>query len=210
MQKILILVLFIANSFVGKGQKTITEDIWTAQMRTLQMYATFSIDDKGEKNIERINFVAQDQRYSSIVSIIGLFHGSPKESIEWFKKLIEILKNDEVGTSVKLEKQNVTVQKTMGQKYLSIDEFNGGNGFKTVTQGKLETGLENLQDWLNSKGIDLNKEILPKQINETEKPEPTQKNDLVADELIKLKKLMDEGVLTKEEFEAKKKKLLEK
>lgn len=55
-------------------------------------------------------------------------------------------------------------------------------------------------------------EILPP-IEYRKKVEPTviiQNNTSVADELVKLKKLYDDGLLSKEEFEAQKKKLLEK
>lgn len=62
--------------------------------------------------------------------------------------------------------------------------------------------------------------IAPSQVNYEQKPpQPTEiaKEPVkvegtsigVADEILKLKKLMDEGVITKEEFEAQKKKLLE-
>ncbi len=51
-------------------------------------------------------------------------------------------------------------------------------------------------------------EIIMKKVEEASVSHGEVNNNLVADELIKLKSLMDQGVLTKEEFEAQKRKLL--
>lgn len=69
-------------------------------------------------------------------------------------------------------------------------------------------GLMNF--WIDIEGaIEFDEIVIPDEFK-TKKTSQPQTIVSVADELTKLKKLLDDGVLTKEEFDAQKKKLLEK
>lgn len=211
MKRTLFLTLIILSSFVANGQKTITEDIWSTQLGYVQMSATYSINDQKEKTLERIRFYAGDNRYTSILSFITLFSGSPKDALEWFKKAIDFIEDEEENTTMQVERQQFSVAKIMGQKLLVISEWDGGDGYRRISQSKLESGLEKLEEWITKNKIDVYKDLSSKkaetETNNEKKPE-NKVQISVADELTKLKKLMDEGVITKEEFEAQKKKLL--
>jgi hypothetical protein len=212
MRLYLIPVFLLVFCLAAKGQKTVREDIWSAHLRHVVMTATFSVNEKDEKSLEFIHLMASDNRYSQIFSPITLFSGSPKECILWFKKLIDFIEDEDVNTSIKIDNQSVSVHKTMGQKVLSVSEWDGGSGFRWITQNKLESGLEKLEEWISEKKIDIYKEVPSQKViisePNSEKQVPKAGSNSIADELTKLKNLMDQGVLTKEEFEAQKKKLL--
>lgn len=96
---------------------------------------------------------------------------------------------------------NLTVKRIVEKKFKGAKKIelvvSGGNivNYRVQIEQAIEAG-----------------EILPP-IEYRKKVEPTviiQNNTSVADELVKLKKLYDDGLLSKEEFEAQKKKLLEK
>jgi hypothetical protein len=218
--KYLLLFFFISIlCFNSSGQKTIREKIWSAPFSYLTIQAIFSVDEKNNKNLETVLVMGQDSRYRSLTSIISLFSGSPKECSEWFNKLIDIIDQEKSGTSINIENQTVSVHKSMGQTILYVDENGIGGGYNAITKSRLEKALYKLDEWI-TENPNLAYSSKPKMDTTDTKSKmsiiPKNPKDstlnvkpvLIADELIKLKKLLDEGVLTKDEFELQKKKLL--
>lgn len=108
-----------------------------------------------------------------------------------------------------LENQaNALPRSESGLKYKVKDiEHRGDEKRGFINYLKIGAGIVNyeidIENAILSGEIDVPDEFKPK-LNNSEK-----QNFSISDELIKLKKLYDEGVLTKEEFETQKKKLLE-
>jgi hypothetical protein len=192
-------------------QKTVREVVWNSFGSYQKITANFSVDENNVKVLDLIHVYGHDSRFSiNISSGVSMFIGNPKDCYDWLKKLVEIIENEEHGTSFQIGKQTVLVNVQTGQKLLYIYEFDGGNGYNFITRKRLKNALESFEKW-----ISVNKDLKIKTATEVDsvvvqkptilvKPKP----DLIADEILKLKNLMDQGVLTKEEFEAQKKKLL--
>ena len=166
--------------------------------------ASFDVTEQDSLVLNNLFMMGVDSRFSSLIEIVILYQGSPEEILNWLKKLQDFVEKNEKGTTINIDNQLIGVEKSMGQKYIVIYEMNG-NGYHNMYPSRLQHSIDAIKKWLK-KGNPMwakNNQI------ESKKTEPKKLQTSVADELIKLKKLMDEGVLSKEEFEAQKKKLLD-
>jgi hypothetical protein len=100
-----------------------------------------------------------------------------------------------------------------GYKYaVKTIERRGDEKHGYVNYIKIGSGMINYEIDIEN-AIAFGEVVIPDQFKTKEKNVPLKSEDKtfsVSDELIKLKKLLDEGVLTNEEFDSQKKKLLEK
>jgi hypothetical protein len=207
------LMLFGLNYF-SYCQKSKTEVIWSGSFQGLRITANFSLDEENNKELSNIVCYGQDDRFREIVSLITVFRGSPKDAVNWFKSAIDFYNKNEGGTSTVIDGQTFSLRKSLGIKQIIIFELGHGSGFHIAYKKQIENGLKALEEWIIKNKINVNDSVKQDKFqlltDTTNERSLNSNNLLIADELIKLKKLMDEGILTKEEFEAQKKKLLEK
>jgi hypothetical protein len=203
------LIIYLIVCYSSFGQKTKTEKIWSASFGVSGMNAVFSIDDQGKQSLEKVWFYGRDSRFTQLVEYVDLFDGSPSDLILWLKQIIAFGRKEEPGTSLKIDGGTVSISKNIGGRYINIFPANEA-GYHSTYIGKLESALDGLNEWVLRNKINLRPDTTLRHSQvETKISSPKKEPSSVADELTKLKKLMDEGVLTKEEFEAQKKKLLE-
>ncbi|RVU70792.1 SHOCT domain-containing protein [Lactobacillus xujianguonis] len=96
---------------------------------------------------------------------------------------------------------------------VSGPQHNGGLGGLDPTTAFTAYGSATAVPFRNGKNKEMAelKDFIQNKIDEAHKPQPAQQINTTnpADEIAKLKKLADEGTITQEEFEAKKKQLLD-
>jgi hypothetical protein len=160
----------------------------------------------------KIQYIGRDHRYTKITKYINVAYGTPSEVCYLLTTAIKFLQeNNDNGTSTFIDKQMLSINKTLG-KYLSIYEKDG-NGYHTFTPGQLKNAKDELLDFCKENQIEVSCDEPPTQEAVTEgtndnKPKQSTTDDKL-DRLKKLKSLLDEGILTQEEFDAEKKKILE-
>jgi hypothetical protein len=213
-QRFWLCIAFILYFQYGYAQKTVFQEIFNIKAKPLfgetSLNAKYSVDDNNLKTLEYLIIFGQDSRYKYASSPISIFSGSPNKCLSWINRLINVSENEESGTLLSVDSQSILVLEGRGEKILNVHEKNGGDGYHRVTKKRLINLKSALEKWMNENKSFLNETSAKSDSSIISKPKNIDrlKPDFVADELIKLKSLMDQGVLTKEEFEAQKKKLL--
>lgn len=137
---ILIIMCFCHSSF---GQKTKTRQVSAIQNAWVSQYIRF--DNKNESIDTAYTIYGRDARYSQIVEIFVIKKGDLYEIYSLLKSIRKFLQEEDTGTSSDIVGLHVSVDITIGMKYISIwDPQQGASGYVDLTNiqlKKLQDGI---------------------------------------------------------------------
>lgn len=173
------------------------------------------VEENG-KSLPVIHLYALDHKYQSLKNLITLYKGSPSGFYSYILDAIDFFNENEPVVTSSIQGRTVSVRKNIGMKVINLYEEKKDIGCYHRTSGKiLEKFKSRFLEWCDDNKVDVEKDrnVLRLVFN-TKKEEDNQiKNDSnvksKADRLKELKELLDSGILTQEEFNSEKKKILD-
>jgi hypothetical protein len=210
MKKIVAALLLITIGNLALAQvKTKREDIhkFALTKETLTALRTTG----GAVDKVSISLTAQNQQYTAITDIITVYYGTPTEMYQFLKAVESFIANNKEGdVSTHIAGQLVsTISSAWGSGvYVWTKDGLGYRGFSIKMISKL---IQKLLDWSKNNGIEIDTDADLYTFDSSSESIPSETSKQTtskATELKALKELLDEGVLTQEEFEAEKQKIL--
>ena len=201
MKKIFILNLLLFASIVSFGQIIKTKTIFNANLGNEKILALISGD-----NIE-FQFIATDARFTKITRFIDVVKGSASDVCYFLNTAVKFMKENESGTTTFINGQMLKIYTSFGIKGVYVFE-NSGGGYHSFTQTKLNDAIDKLAKFCLEQNIEFTCNVAPVQETETQKTSTPENSDKYL-KLRELKKLLDEGIITQDEFNKEKSKILE-
>jgi hypothetical protein len=152
--KIFITILLILSimSVETLAQKTKTVKIWSKPLTGEVINANYHFDEDGELIGLNIHFMAKDSRYEQLIEYITVFQGAPSDFYIFLKKLEDFAKNEEPGTSMKIDGRNVSYSKLMGTKMINVYEYDS-NGYTTFLPKNISTFMSKFIEWCKKNSV---------------------------------------------------------
>lgn len=142
---ILLLTTFVSFSQESKKKIEIYKHISGEYLNAIKF-----IDEGKEKDL-KIEFIGRNHKYQQIDDLIVFSYSSPIEFYSFLNKLIEGFKNEE-GTTIVIDGLNVSVEKMLGKKVLTVYEKNN-LGYRMFNEKNLNKILEKFENWCISNNI---------------------------------------------------------
>jgi len=211
MKKLLLLslVLFIGNGLFAQTSKNV--DV----VKSIYGYRLVASITYEEKQVVDVGFIlmGNNHKYKHIVDLIALYAGTASEVCAFLsevEKFAEESKDEKETIHTNIHKRQVSSLRRMGIRGLWINEPKG-SGYTEFNLKKFLEIKPKLIEWCKKNNVEINcDDFVFENIEEdVVKPiETTNKADKY-EQLKKLKTLLDDGILTQEEFDKEKAKILE-
>jgi hypothetical protein len=200
-------VIMCQTALSSEIVKTKNETIWSGWVGgTKEVSASWNCSDTCENPL--ILILVQDSRYTRISNLIRIFFGTPYDTHVFLSSILKLAEENkaernEIKTTILGVK--VTRSITYGKDYYLISE-NGGNGHHVFTIKNIADMNKSLIEWAKKNNISLTEPtVTVTSYSETSKKETKS----TVEQIKEAKELLDAGVITKDEFEALKKKILQ-
>ena len=214
MKKVILFIALCVSTVVFGQAKIKDKKIFSATFGQENMY--MRVFDDGSNNLDTtFVFLCQDSRYTRIIELVKIAEGSASNVCSFLTSMINFIDDikNESGVTSTVAGRIVSTTKFMGMfaVYINAVDNRGNHSF---TRGSLETAKNKLIKYCNENKIPINcneePQVEPAKTEKQTSDQPTQKtSESKFDKLRELKKLLDDGTLTQEEFDKEKSKILE-
>lgn len=194
------------------GQNVIFEYIHLNNAYKDNLQIAYYCDDNNENCDISINIGGQNHKYTHIVDAIMLFRGTPEETYSFlqdiesfYNKNIDIKNIHTTIWSHLVSKTEVQIGKRKPSSYITIyEDISASSGYRTYFVETIIELREKLEQWAKENDINLKYISAKADLNNSDNS-----NKNIIDKLKEAKELLDNGVITEDEFSQIKKKLLE-
>ena len=198
----LLSLVSFANAQITSKAKT----VYTSYIGSEKMVAHFFYENDSLVDVT-IQFMGHNNKYTKIIDIIEIVSGTPSEVCYLFSKAIELIQNNkEDGISITVNGKTIRTVKSFGAFGVYIFTDNG-SGWHAFSENTLQKAKDNLVVFCKENNINISCDTSTTSTSKIEK-QKTEKEDKY-DKLKKLKSLLDDGIITQEEFDKEKAKILE-